>query len=48
MRRPPIESHLRRLAGRARGPDLDVRKLFSVFQSSRNKHENQQIGTATH
>jgi hypothetical protein len=28
--------------------DLDMRKLFSMCQSSRNKHENQQIGTATH
>jgi hypothetical protein len=26
---------------------LDMRKLFSMFQSSRNKHENQQTGTAT-
>ena len=29
---------------RAPGSDLDMRKLSSMFQSLRNKHENQQIG----
>jgi hypothetical protein len=39
---------LRWQTGRPWRPDLDMRKLFSMFQSARNKHNDQQIGTATH
>jgi hypothetical protein len=39
---------LRWQTGWAWRSDLDPRELFSMFQGCRNKHENQQMGTAAY